>query len=79
VTDAHFARAAQNEAHEGQKEGQQASAVDGMGLPETGPDAPENAEIAIFASAEGPSENAGVGDEGIEPSTAALRVRCSAS
>jgi integrase len=79
VTDEHFARAAQNAAHLAQKEAQQASAVARIGPHENRSDAPENAEIAVFSGAEGESENGGVGDEGIEPSTAALRVRCSAS
>jgi hypothetical protein len=37
----------------------------------------QNAEMLVSVGAEGLSENDGMGDEGIEPSTAALRVRCS--
>lgn len=77
VTDEHFARAAQNAAHEAQKEAQQTSVVGSMGPQENRTEGPENAENLISVSADALSENRGVGDEGIEPSTAALRVRCS--
>jgi integrase len=79
VTDAHFARAAQNEAHEAQKEAQQASVTPCMVQQENPQAGLENAESLISAGAAGLSENGGMGDEGIEPSTAALRVRCSAN
>jgi len=77
VTDEHFARAAQNAAHEAQKEAQQASVPSCMGAHENRTGGPENAESFISVGAGGLSENERMGDEGIEPSTAALRVRCS--
>jgi integrase len=79
VTEEHFARAAHFEAHLAQKEAQQASVSDCMEAHDNRTEGPENAESLISVGAEGLSEKGGMGDEGIEPSTAALRVRCSAS
>jgi hypothetical protein len=40
---------------------------------------PENADALVGVGATQAGQDGGMGDEGIEPSTAALRVRCSAN
>ncbi len=80
VTEEHFARAAQNAAHslpEAQKKAQQPFAMDRTQPNENCVDGPENADCLVGTSAGASAMNGGMGDEGIEPSTAALRVRCS--
>ena len=73
----HFARTAQNEAHLAQKEAQQAS-VSPCTVRQKNPlDDPENADTLIGVGAGTAPITGRMGDEGIEPSTAALRVRCS--
>jgi integrase len=79
VTDEHFARAAQNEAHLAQKEAQQASATPCMVRQENLQETLENADTLTPVGANQAPIIGGMGDEGIEPSTAALRVRCSAN
>jgi hypothetical protein len=80
VTDEHFARAAQNPAQvrgKARNPTQHQAACASTGQSENRTEGPENAESLISVGAGGLSEKDGVGDEGIEPSTAALRVRCS--
>lgn len=69
VTDEHFARAAQNPAHEAQKATQHPVAQDSMRLSEYPQESPENAENLIPIGTGAYSESWKVGDEGVEPST----------
>jgi hypothetical protein len=80
VTEEHFARAAQNTAHEApaaRKETQQPVAGSRIEQHENRAEGDENTDALIDVSAAQAGKDGGMGDEGIEPSTAALRVRCS--
>jgi glutamate/tyrosine decarboxylase-like PLP-dependent enzyme len=72
VTDEHFARAAQNPT-------QHQAAYVSTGQSENLAASLETAETPLVAGAAATPMNCHLGDEGIEPSTAALRVRCSAN
>ena len=80
VTDEHFANAAQNPTHEAykaQKTAQQPTVLcRGMSHEPPLPD-PENEDTLVTANCCKSLQDKHLGDEGIEPSTAALRVRCS--
>ena len=80
LRDEDFARAAQNathEEHEARKPAQQPTAVNRTESQRTPHEGPENAGLLVGANYCKSLQDKNLGDEGIEPSTAALRVRCS--
>ena len=80
VTDEHFDRAAQIAAHsptEAQKAAQHPATLSRTESQPNPDGSPENADLLVSANCCKSLQDKGMGDEGIEPSTAALRVRCS--
>jgi integrase len=79
ITDDHFARAAQNPAQQPSAEQCDRLQTTQEVLVVNGEDGVEKAVLQSYANARKPLQDNHLGDEGIEPSTAALRVRCSAN
>jgi predicted fused transcriptional regulator/phosphomethylpyrimidine kinase len=80
LRDEDFARAAQNAAHEEhevQKTAQRSAAVNRIASHQNPHEDNKNDDSLVGANCCKSLQDKNLGDEGIEPSTAALRVRCS--